>query len=576
MKRKKIAWITALALGISALVFSLVSGCAKGPSEMAPEKEKPEYGGMLTLGWWINPPLDDFMNWHFMCATLHLTNEEPFEGDWTKGEAAGYGTKEVDWRVRGMIASFGSRAGAVIEKQEIGEDTITWHVRKGIHWHNKPPTNGRELTADDVAWSLNRQLTSPIGKAYLPGPVEVSVVDPYTLVMKLPREQRWQFDNWFGDYFSVWPKDAGEEFGGFTDWKNSIGSGPFMLTEYVADSHMLLTRNPNYWQKNPIGPGKGDQLPYLDKVKILVIPEQSTAESLFRTGQLDILDTPIDTAAEFLRMPQVKHTEIWDDWGRRVIYMRLDKKDKPWSDERVRKALMMAIDYKQIVDQLYGGKAVVLSWPLMPIPPYTAAYMPLEEMPAEVRELYTYNPQKAKQLLAEAGYPNGFKVKMFAWSNPGYLDPVLLIKDMWAKVGVEMELETVDYGTYTNVLVNRSYEEMAHGEDAGAATYCKGMNWYGPQRYNGSYIDDPVLTRAVEAMMEAWPNETECMKIHKQTMPYLLARAYTIPLPKPVTYRFWWPWVKNYSGESGVGYYNQPNFAKYVWIDQELKKSMGY
>ncbi|MCK4722233.1 MAG: ABC transporter substrate-binding protein, partial [Dehalococcoidia bacterium] len=65
-------------------------------------------------------------------------------------------------------------------------------------------------------------------------------------------------------------------------------------------------------------------------------------------------------------------------------------------------------------------------------------------------------------------------------------------------------------------------------------------------------------------------------QIHRELMPYLLEQAYVIQLPAPYGYRFWWPWVQNYSGEASVGFYNVGNYSKYVWIDQELKESMGY
>jgi len=76
--------------------------------------------------------------------------------------------------------------------------------------------------------------------------------------------------------------------------------------------------------------------------------------------------------------------------------------------------------------------------------------------------------------------------------------------------------------------------------------------------------------------MAAYPDEARVDQIHRELMPYLLEQAYVIQLPAPYGYRFWWPWVKNYSGEASVGFYNVGNYSKYAWIDQELKKSMGY
>jgi len=75
-------------------------------------------------------------------------------------------------------------------------------------------------------------------------------------------------------------------------------------------------------------------------------------------------------------------------------------------------------------------------------------------------------------------------------------------------------------------------------------------------------------------MKAAYPDEVKVDQLHSELMPYLLEQAYVITLPAGYQYRFWWPWVKNYSGESSLGYYNTGNFLKYVWIDQALKDSI--
>jgi ferredoxin len=87
-----------------------------------------------------------------------------------------------------------------------------------------------------------------------------------------------------------------EKYGSMNDWKNSVGSGPFMLTDYVKGSSATLVRNPNYWEKDPVGPGKGNQLPYLDGVRTLIEPDASTQDSLFTTGHVDIINVEYDRA----------------------------------------------------------------------------------------------------------------------------------------------------------------------------------------------------------------------------------------------------------------------------------------
>ncbi len=568
-----------LVLGI---VAGLISSCAGGAKEQVTlEKQKPVYGGILTVAAAADPPgFDDATQPHYVTGTLKLTNEELWSGDWTKGNAGGHGTKECDWFVGGGLNRLEHKVGSLAERWEIqGKETIIFHLRKGVKWHNKPPTNGRELTADDVVFSIKRQCT--LATAYFKRTypkaaetLEITAPDPYTVVVKTKPEYFGDVITLLPDYMCIYPKDAVEQFGNMNDWKNSIGTGPFILTEFVPGSVISYVRNPSYWDKNPIGPGKGDQLPYLDGVKTLIIPDESTADAAFRTGQLDVLTCDWERAQQFLRMPQLKHIRYLDDYGQACIYMRTDKKGSPFADKRVRQAIWLAIDNKKILNEYYGGEGVLLKWPVMYFKEYANAYVPLEQLPPQVQELFGYNPEKAKQLLAEAGYPNGFKAKIICYNQRAYMDPLQMVQDMLSKVGIQLEIEPKDYATFTSLIVRRAYDDMLFGFYAGIGTYFKAINYTGPGMYNGSYVDDPRLNKARDDMVAAYPDEAQVDKIHRELMPYLLEQAYVLALPASYQYRFWWPWVKNYSGEASLGYYNLLNYTKYIWIDQEMKNSM--
>jgi len=578
--KRTYSFITCL-IALAVLVGSLTASCARGVKEVKVSEDKPLYGGVLTTAIGSDPvAFDDAVRPHYACATLKLTNEELWTGDWTKGRAGGYGTGECDWFAGGGLDRLEHKAGALAERWEIqGKHTVIYYLRKGVKWHNKPPTNGRELNADDVVFSLKRQCTLVTGyikQAYPKGcaTLDITAPDPHTVVVKCDPMHFSDLLTNLSDYTCIFPKDALEQFGNMNDWKNSIGTGPFILAEFVPGSVVRFVRNPDYWDRDPIGPGKGNQLPYLDEVRWAVIPDESTRYAAFRTGQLDILTCDWEPAQEFLRMPQLKHIAYLDDYMEAVIYMRTDKKDSPFADKRVRQALCLAIDNKKILDEYYGGKGTLLKWPIMYFKEYAGAYVPLEQLPRHVQELYEYHPDKAKQLLAEAGYPNGFKAKVICYNVRAATDLLQMVKDMWAKVGVELEIEPKDWATFTSLLVRRAYDSMMLSSYSGIGSYFRAINYTGVGMWNTGYIDDPVLNKARDAMLEAYPDEAKVDKIHRELMPYLLEQAYVIPLPAPYRYRFWWPWVKNYSGELSLGYYNTGNYAKYIWIDQELKRSM--
>ncbi|MGB8708045.1 MAG: ABC transporter substrate-binding protein [Dehalococcoidia bacterium] len=560
----------------------ILPNCTGGGKEKATpvERETPVYGGVLNLAAVTDPQgFDDAIQAHYLCNTLKLTNEEVWEGDWAKGRAAGWGSGECDWFAGGALNRLEHKAGALAESWETPDkETIILHIRKGIYWQDKPPTNGRELTADDVVFSLNRQYTLPTAymKKTYPKAAEttqISAPDERTVIIKCKPEC-------FGDvitmldYMEIYPRDAVEKFGDMSDWKNSIGTGPFILTDYVSANVITLDRNPKYWAKNPLGPGKDNQLPYVDSIKIFNMPDDSARTAAFRTGKLDILTMDWELAQEFLQIPELKYVRYLDDYGQACIYMRTDKKDSPLADKRVRQALWLAIDYQKILGDYYGGEGTLLKWPIMQFKEYAGAYVPLEQLPKSVQELYGYNPEKAKQLLAEAGYANGFKAKIICYNQRAYTDVLTMVKAMWAQVGVELELQPKEYAPFVATLARRAYDDMFFGYYSGVGTYFKGINYTGSGMYNGSYVDDPVLNKARDEMLAAYPDEAQVDQLHRELMPYLLEQAYVITLPAGYQYRFWWPWVKNYSGEASLGYYNTLNYAKYVWIDQQLKESM--
>jgi len=128
-----------------------------------------------------------------------------------------------------------------------------------------------------------------------------------------------------------------DKYSNLQDWHNSVGTGAFMLTDYVANSSITLVKNPDFWGTNPIGPGKGDRLPYIDGIKMLILPDISTRLAALRTGKIDTLDNVVADDAVSLNKttPQLKSArflpgQIW------VIGMRTDLQDLPFKDEKVR------------------------------------------------------------------------------------------------------------------------------------------------------------------------------------------------------------------------------------------------
>jgi peptide/nickel transport system substrate-binding protein len=198
----------------------------------------------------------------------------------------------------------------------------------------------------------------------------------------------------------------------------------------------------------------------------------------------------------------------------------------------------------------------------------------MDELPADVQALYSYNLDKAKQLLTEAGYPDGFKTTVDTWNNPDYIDYLSAVKAMWSKVGVDLTIKPMEFGAYMGEAMSRQYDQMLYGFFVQPSTYAQLFDFRGQSTFNRSWVNDPKVEATYNEILKYdLVDQAKVDQLHHDIMPYVLSQAWYIPRPVPYVYVFWQPWLKNYHGELDLGY--NSNWAKYVWIDQDLKKQMG-
>ena len=554
---------------------------------VVPKADVPKYGGVATLGRADDlRDFDEVVGWHANASTIKLTNEELWGGDWARGPAGGHGTNETDWREAFDRWEFNT--GYIAESWDISKPgTITVKIRQGIRYGLNPKSeasrlvNGRELTADDVAFSLTQYVTDSRSYLYRANPplrqASVSAPDKWTVVIKVPPEEHGNAVSRFFDYASIVPPEVVKQYKDMSSWRNSVGSGPFMLTEVIPGSSITLIKNPNYWGKDPVGPGKGNQLPYLDAVRFLIIPDASTRQAAFRTGKLDTIGLGVDDVPRMLdQRPGLVYTKDYVG-NPRPTAMRIDKPELPFKDVRVRRAMMMAIDFNGIIKSLYGGDGIAQTWPISLIKGYEDAYVSLDEAPASVKELYSYNPEKAKALLTEAGYPKGFKTTVITPSTVSIVDYYAILKDMWSKVGIELVLDIRETGVWNTIAQAKSHPEMIHSTRAtiGSIYLASWFDGTGPS--NSSYVNDPYVKESVAKMQVLRiTDEKAANRLFKEVTTYALDQAWMIPMPQGANYSLWWPWLKNYSAESNMGFQNPPKWLTWVWYDTDLKKAMGY
>ena len=568
----------------------------KQETEETGSSNVPKYGGTLRLV--QNQDItafDDVITQLFVPGqTVRLTNETLWHGDWAKGDAGGYGTGKSPWL--GWYDIFDDKAGMTATSwkwtldEENNQGTIVYQIRPGVNFALNPDSEasklvgGRERTADDVVFSI-KQLTTD-ERAYLYRAyaelrnADVQKTGPWEVTIKVPFAAMITAVAKFGAYVDIVPHEVVEKYGDMADWHNSVGSGPFILKDYVGSSVAKLERNPDYWDTDPVGPGKGNQLPYIDGMQYLIITDASTRLAALRTGKVDrLVDINYDDAATIRSSaPNIMEREVNLGGDARYIYMNSQK--APFNDVRVRRALSMATDLETIKDTINHGLGQVLTWPVEYIPAYADIYLGLDdpEMPDSVKELYTYNPDKAKELLADAGYPNGFKTT--ALISQVEADYFSIIKDMWSKIGVDLELDVREIGARNATYRTGDYEIVGDAGGRGPLSvfyHMVTMVGHSPAGGSGSNILDPVIDEASEKMQSLYLVDSQAaMATFKDSMKYVLDQAYVISRPIYPLTTFWWPWVKNYSGEYSVGYIRWDNWVTWAWMDEGLKKSMGY
>jgi peptide/nickel transport system substrate-binding protein len=550
----------------------------KVEGEVAKEKavlppEMPKYGGTYTyIGGDVNG-FDPAVYRTMDCTANHFVNGYAMMGDWTLGPA---GSNIIDWN-NGFAGRSDVWAGNFAESWEIPDsNTIIFHVRKGIHFQNKYPVNGREMTADDFAYSWNRAWFTP--GAYHPTavdqdaiPTSIKALDKYTLEIKLPAKQIGVIWLLTGAMAWIYPHEIIDTYGNMNDWRNLVGAGPFSLTDYVPAASLTYEKNPTYWEYDPYHPE--NQLPYIDEVKCLIIPDLSTQLAAFRTGKVDKMAAISWENGELLKKQCPNLQDVVKYGMPNFPWMRVDKPDIPLYDIRVRQAMNMAVNKQEIVDQYYGGHATMMGWPYLPTASYAYWYIPLEDQPEDVQELFTYNPEKAKQLLTDAGYPNGFHTTIVCQASDA--DYLSMIREYLLKVGVDMEIQQLEASIYLGMVRARTHDAMI----------LKFGTQHWPARFLevrkesldcASYFESPTTREWYNTMMANYWKPEVIDPILKQYGTFVLEQALAIWVPVPETYIMWWPWVQNYHGENVMGFTQVEFFTRYIWLDKALKNSMGY
>ena len=318
--------------------------------------------------------------------------------------------------------------------------TITFYLKQGIKF-----TDGSPFNAEAVAWNINRWPVDGKGNEEI---IEDAwAEDEYTVVVPYENWQNVLFQTFASHTYSMISMqnvlDNGIEYAK----QNPVGTGPFILSDWTPGAHIKFVRNENYWME-----GK----PYLDAVEYYEISDTMTQNAVMQTTSDDKVDMFVCSNAEQANTI-IQSTAPFTQYMRPSIAMTLcpssDNPDSPMSDLRVRQAIAYAIDREAIVEAMGFGILEVANQ-------LTSAGF-AGHLPDDNPNLVSYNPDKARQLLDEAGYGNGFTTTIT--SGARYKDVVQIIQLQLAEIGITCELEFPESGAMSDLQYN-GWEGILAGE----------------------------------------------------------------------------------------------------------------
>lgn len=383
----------------------------------------------------------------------------------TDGESFYGSTQVYDNLVQFKYGSTEIEPG-LAKKWEVSEDGLeyTFYLKEGIYFAPTKFFNKKvEFTADDVVFSFKRQFdkTNPynkIGGAFeywlsmdMSNIVEdVIKVDKYVVKFKLKKKEAPFLANIAMDFASIVSKTYADELLAKGKAENlsrfPVGTGPFVFEQWIKDDKIIYKANKDYWGGRP----------YVDRLILKVIPNNSVRAAELKTGQIQLMDFP--NPAEVPELEKDPGLKIIKQEGMNVGYLAMNNNKKQFQDVRVRRALNHAINKQAIVDAVYEGFGKVANAPL---PPNVWSFNPN-------LTTYDYNPAKAKELLKEAGYEKGFDMTLFAMPVPRpYMPDGRKVAEAMqadlAKVGINAKIVSYEWTTYLEKTKNLEHDACLLG-----------------------------------------------------------------------------------------------------------------
>lgn len=432
----------------------------------------------------------------------------------------------------------------------------TFKLRDDAYFHN-----GRRMTADDIIWSFTRIMDGSKGfpgaryVRLIKGAVEVEKgqakdisglkkIDDFTLEMTLSERADPGF-NLIAGSTSILPREEVEKA---TFTSNPVGLGPFKFVEHVPGSRLVVGR----WEKFY----KSGQ-PYLDKIIVAIMAEAPARDVAFRSKEIDLsILGPAQYVAYRADSALSKNIlEVAEVFTRN---MGMNREFKPFADKRVRQAINHAIDTKLIIEKLVKDKAYrATSWLPLSSPPYDKSLQP-----------YAYDPEKAKKLLAEAGYADGFEFEWTTSQNESWGLPIVeAVIPYLSRVGIKVKTKLVETAVLNEVAPKGEYQAYIWsnqtGPDPAAALRC----FYSKTprtacNYTGT--NNPEYDKLFEAAVQA-PDAEKRLELLRKANAFLYEEAPVWFFNYNKAVMAYQPWVKGLQANATELTHQ---YGEDLWVDE--------
>lgn len=318
------------------------------------------------------------------------------------------------------------------ESYEMSEDgkEYTFALRQGVKFHN-----GREMVAEDVVYSFDR-IRDPDGasvaKNYFKSVVSVEAVDTYSVKFTLDNPDATFLSYLANPYSAIVPKEVVEEYG---DLKNNpCGTGPFKMKEYIEGNQIVLERNPDYYDADKV---------YLNTITYSFITDEASRLAALRTGAAHIAVMP---PSQLALVEGNADIVVMDCPSQNYDYLGFNLEKEPFNDVRVRHAISLLVNREEYGDLIYEGFAPITG----PVP----VSMTRWALDVSGNEWYSNDVEKAKTLLEEAGYPDGFTMTIVAGINQETIDGAQLLKSQLERGGITVEIVVLERAQYIDAWSN--------------------------------------------------------------------------------------------------------------------------